>query len=129
MGGLLKLYLRFKDYLVVGLLIIAVVSTVGWYIRGIRLESAEAKAETAAVQLSVSNQSIVSMKGEFDKITKLLTDSALAEAAKQEKITDELNAIREINKSRIVFENALRNRKSITDCPLPKDLQDAWNRL
>lgn len=99
------------------------------FVQHTTIKEKTAEINTVTTKLQVSNQSV-------DDLTKALTDvknqlvtAEQAEAKKQAEIDAALKQITQQDKSLENLETSLKNRKSTSNCPVPKDLNDAWNSL
>ena len=116
-------------YVLGGLLALVVASSLGWYITGLKLDTARSDLNAKGIELSVSNSSVTSLKTELATVNKILQDKSRIEKEKQDGISEALKNQDRADKPLIDLENKLKTRPSTLHCTIPKDLQEAWNAI
>jgi len=77
----------------------------------------------------VSNQSITDMTTALNSLNAELAAARDSELKKQSEIEYILKDVALKNKSLTDLQHQLQDRKTTSNCPIPKDLSDAWNNL
>lgn len=120
---------KFAGYITGGMFILVCIFGAGWYASNLKLDAQREKVENAEMRLTVSNTSLASLRGELDGINKTLEANHLSEMEQQKGIQEQLNLVNKNDQSRVALEEQLKNRQSTSNCPIPKDLANAWNSL
>ena len=126
---MLELLSGIKAYLYVGAAAIILTLSVTVYVQHVKIEGKNDKIKAVNTELSVSNQSVADLTKALKDVQDQLAQAERDNLAKQATITANLARIAEQNKSLEGLEARLKARKSTTNCPIPKDLNDAWNSL
>lgn len=126
---IIDFYGKFSEYISGGLLILLVVSSLGWYVSNLKRDNLQTKLNDKELKLSISNSSIESLSKELQSVTKTLVDNETIEKQHQDLLSKKLKSLDEADKANLSLEDHLRNRQSNSDCKTPKDLKDAWNKL
>lgn len=99
------------------------------YIDGLKLGRARAEKNTAVMSLKVSNDSVKSLTIELGNVQTKLVQQAKIDKQLQDDISQRLKDQAQQDHTLIDLEKRLRERPVTLNCSIPKDLQDAWNRL
>lgn len=94
-----------------------------------KIEYRNLKIKNEETELSISNQSITDVTKALKDVGNQLHQKELDDTAKQATIKANLVKIAEQDRTLEDIESRLKARKSVSNCPIPKDLQDAWNSL
>lgn len=129
MGKLEIFFGKFAIYIIGVLLAAFIVSSAGWYVSNVRLESQVQKTKTAETQLEVSNASYVSIRDQYKSLTKQLQDNTEQALTNQKNISAELLRAIEASKPNMELEKKLLERIPQGDCKTPEDLKNAWSKL
>lgn len=118
-----------KTYLYAGVTAILLALSVTVYVQHVKIESKNDKIKAVNTELSVSNQSVTDLTKAIKDVRDQLAQKEKDDLAKQATIAANLARIAEQDKSLESMEARLRARKTGSNCPIPKDLKDAWNNL
>lgn len=114
-------------YAAAGAILLALSVTV--YVQHVKIESKNDKIKAVNTELSVSNQSVTDLTKAIKDVRDQLAQKEKDDLAKQATIAANLARIAEQDKSLESMEARLKARKPTSNCPIPKDLSDAWNNL
>lgn len=120
---------RYAVYICSSFFALSIVLGVGWYVSNTKLEAQRAKAENAEMRLTVSNTSIASLKNELAEVNATLERTHAEAVAQRESLAQQLRIIDKNDEQKVMLEKYLKSRPSTSNCPIPKDLMDAWNSL
>lgn len=118
-----------KVYLYAGVAAILLALSVTVYVQHVKIEGKNDKIKAVNTELSVSNQSVTDLTKSLKDVGAQLAQKEKDDLAKQTAIKANLAHIAEQDKSLESMEARLKARKSGSNCPIPKDLNDAWNNL
>jgi septal ring factor EnvC (AmiA/AmiB activator) len=118
-----------KAYLYAGAAAIILTLSVTVYVQHVKIDGKNDKIKAVNTELSVSNQSVKDLTKSLKDVGDQLAAKEKDDLAKQATIAANLKAIAEKDKSFKSMEAHLKARKSTSNCPIPKDLNDAWNNL
>lgn len=118
-----------KAYLYAGAAAIILALSVTVYVQHVKIESKNDKIKAVNTELSVSNQSVTDLTKSLKDVGAQLAQKEKDDLAKQATIAANLRVISEKDKSLESMEARLKARKPTSNCPIPKDLKDAWNTL
>jgi septal ring factor EnvC (AmiA/AmiB activator) len=118
-----------KNYLYAGVAAILLALSVTVYVQHVKIEGKNDKIKAVNTELSVSNQSVKDLTKSLKDVGDQLAQKEKDDLAKQATIAANLVRIAEQDKSLESMEARLKARKSGSNCPIPKDLNDAWNNL
>ncbi len=118
-----------KVYLYAGVAAILLALSVTVYVQHVKIEGKNDKIKAVNTELSVSNQSVTDLTKSLKDVGAQLAQKEKDDLAKQATIKANLAHIAEQDKSLESMEARLKARKSGSNCPIPKDLNDAWNNL
>lgn len=118
-----------KAYLYAGASAIILALSVTVYVQHVKIEGKNDKIKAVNTELSVSNQSVTDLTKSLKDVGAQLAQKEKDDLAKQATIAANLKAIAERDKTLEGMEARLKARPSKSNCPIPKDLKDAWNTL
>jgi uncharacterized membrane protein YhiD involved in acid resistance len=118
-----------KAYLYAGAAAIILVLSVTVYVQHVKIEGKNDKIKAVNTELSVSNQSVTDLTKSLKDVGAQLAQKEKDDFAKQAIIAANLKAIAQKDKTLEGMEARLKARPSTSNCPIPKDLKDAWNTL
>lgn len=118
-----------KTYLYAGVAAILLALSVTVYVQHVKIEGKNDKIKAVNTELSVSNQSVTDLTKAIKDVRDQLAQKEKDDLAKQATIAANLARIAEQDKSLESMEARLKARKSASNCPIPKDLNNAWNNL
>jgi len=118
-----------KAYLYAGAATIILALSVTVYVQHVKIDGKNDKIKAVNTELSVSNQSVKDLAKSLKDVGDQLAAKEKDDLAKQATIAANLKAIAEKDLSFKSMEARLKARKSTSNCPIPKDLNDAWNNL
>jgi septal ring factor EnvC (AmiA/AmiB activator) len=118
-----------KVYLYAGVAAILLALSVTVYVQHVKIEGKNDKIKAVNTELSVSNQSVTDLTKSLKDVGAQLAQKEKDDLAKQATIKANLAHIAEQDKSLESMEARLKARTSGSNCPIPKDLNDAWNNL
>lgn len=114
-------------YAAVGAVVLALSVTV--YVQHIKIEAKNGAISALETRLTVSNQSIEDLLKTVKDVNDQISKKEKSDLTKQATIKANLQYIAKQDQSLEALEAKLKNRVSVTVCPVPKDLKDAWNAL
>lgn len=120
---------KFALYIVAFFAVLSVALGTGWYVSNQKLDSERSHSAKVETQLSVSNASYQSIKGEFQSLTEQLKENQERALENQAILQDRLQNIVESDRSRLALEQRLMTRAPTTDCKMPQELIDAWSKM
>ena len=126
---MLGLLSGFKTYLYAGVAAIVFGLSVVCYIQHIELNGKADKISSLNTELTVSNSSVTATVDELNKVTATLEANELKDKQTQAFIETNLQHVDTQDKPLEDLEQKLKDRKPTGTCPIPKDLDDAWNTL
>lgn len=118
-----------KAYLYAGAAAIILALSVTVYVQHVKIEGKNDKIKSVNTELSVSNQSVTDLTKSLKDVGAQFAQKEKDDLAKQATIAANLKAIEQRDKTLESMEARLKVRPSASNCPIPKDLQDAWNTL
>jgi len=118
-----------KAYLYAGVAAIVLALSVTVYVQHVKIDGKNDKIKAVNTKLSVSNQSVTDLTKALKDVKDQFAQKEKDDLAKQATIAANLAHIAEQDKSLESMEARLKVRKSTSNCPIPKDLKDAWNNL
>lgn len=118
-----------KTYLYAGVAAIVLGLSVFCFIQHVELNGKADKITALTTELSVSNSSVTETVAELNKVTVTLEANALKDQQTQAIIENNLQRVGTQDKPLEDLEQKLKDRKPTSTCPIPKDLDDAWNTL
>jgi hypothetical protein len=120
---------KFALYIVAFFAVLSLALGTGWYVSNQKLDSERSHSAKVETQLSVSNASYRSIKGEFQGLTEQLKENQERALENQAILQDRLQNIVESDRSRLALEQRLLTRAPTTDCKMPQELIDAWSKM
>jgi septal ring factor EnvC (AmiA/AmiB activator) len=126
---MLKFLSGIQGYLYAGVAAIILALSVTVYVQHVKIDGKNDKIKAVNTELSVSNQSVKDLTKSLKDVGDQLAQKEKDDIAKQATIAANLKAIAEKDKSLESMEVRLKARKTTSNCPIPKDLNDAWNNL
>ena len=118
-----------KTYTYAGVAAILLALSITVYVQHVKIEGKNDKIRAVNTELSISNQSVTDLTKAIQDVREQLAQKEKDDLAKQATIAANLARIAEQDKSLESMEARLKARKSGSNCPIPKDLNDAWNNL
>jgi septal ring factor EnvC (AmiA/AmiB activator) len=118
-----------KAYIYAGIAALILGLSITIYVQHVRLGADKDRIKAVATELNVSNQSVTDLTKALEDVKNQLAQKERDDLAKQATIEANLKSIAQRDRSLEAVEAQLKNRKSDSNCPIPKDLQDAWNTL
>lgn len=94
-----------------------------------KLKNRNLQITTLQTQLDVTRNSVNTLTTRIRGVTEQLRAKEIEDQRKQAVIAEQLRQIQTRDRSLINTEERLRNRPSTSNCPIPKDLENAFNSL
>jgi septal ring factor EnvC (AmiA/AmiB activator) len=126
---MLKFLSGIQGYLYAAVAAIILALSVTVYVQHVKIDGKNDKIKAVNTELSVSNQSVKGLTKSLKDVGDQLAQKEKDDIAKQATIAANLKAIAEKDKPLESMEARLKARKTTSNCPIPKDLNDAWNNL
>lgn len=118
-----------STYVMAGLGAFSLVLSGGLYVEHLRLKAVSSDYTVAKADLKTSGQSITGLETSLGQINSQLTAEQTAEQKQKDDTAAALRVVAEKDKGLVSLQAELQARKSLSNCPVPKDLNDAWNVL
>lgn len=118
-----------KSYVYGGAAVVVFLLSLTIYVQHQTILTKNAEIQTLRTEASISSQSITDLTKELNSVTVTLVNKERQELVKQAELKTYLKAVETRDKTLKGLEESLRKRTPVTNCPVPKDLQDAWNAL